>query len=116
MKRRALIFALIAFTLCFSFGCSEKKTIVGKWIDDETEAITEYTEDGYYYEYANEGFTTDKTKYSLKKGKIVYYIEGEAPETGFEVDYEINDEGELIINGEIKYRPMTLSENEQKAE
>ena len=44
---------------------SEKsdKNIVGKWIDVSTEQTVEYTESGFYYEYINENFTADKTRY-----------------------------------------------------
>lgn len=111
MKRAILVLLLTA--TCLLLGCSNEKSVVGKWIDDETEAVIEYTDDGYYYEYVNEGFTTDKTRYNVKNGKITYYIDGEAEETGFEVEYEIDKEGNLIINGEIKYRPM-LSQEERE--
>ncbi len=105
---KKIIFALLLVTLALC-ACSQPDSIVGKWIDTETEAAYEYTADGYYYEYVNENFTTDKTRYSVDGGKITYYIDGENPNTGFSVDYEITDEGNLVINGEIEYKPLETS-------
>ena len=109
MKKNISILTLVTciivlLILCCS--CTKIESLTGKWIDDRTEAIVEYTADGYYYEYANESFTTDKTRYTVKNGKIYYYIDGEDARDGFGVDYEINSEGNLIIAGEIEYRPL----------
>lgn len=110
MKRIALITFLALTVLCACAG--KEDSVVGKWIDSETEAMYEYTADGYYYEYVNENFTTDKTRYSVSGGKITYYIDGENPGTGFSVDYEITHEGNLVINGTLEYRPLTVPEGE----
>lgn len=109
MKKNISILALVTciivlLILCCS--CTKIESLTGKWIDDKTEAIVEYTSDGYYYEYANESFTTDKTRYTIKNGKIYYYIDGEDAADGFGVDYEFNSEGNLVIAGEIEYRPL----------
>ena len=93
----------------------DEKSVVGKWIDNETEQIIEYTADGYYYEYINEGFTTDKTKYMTEEGKIYYYIEGETPDMSFGIDYEIKD-GNLLIAGVLEYRPMDLKTSVEEME
>lgn len=106
-----IIISVIAAVLC---GCTGGKTIVGKWIDDKTEGTIEYTDDGYYYEYANEGFTYVKTKYTAKNGKITYYLDGDKPENGYSVDYEITKDGNLVIGGEIIYRPLTVPEKDEE--
>lgn len=94
--------ALVA-TLC---GCSSKSAgIVGKWIDSDTEQVYEYTADGYFYEYTNESFTSDKTRYKVKSGEITYYIE-DVPESEYSVKYEIKD-GNLVINGTLVYKPYS---------
>ena len=111
MKKATLIasFLLALMMVLMLSSCSEKvESIAGKWVDDKTEGMIEYTADGFYYEYANENFTTDKTKYKLDDGKITYYLEGSDPDEGFSVPYEINEEGHLIIGGEIEYRPLTI--------
>ncbi len=104
-----LVFMCVLAALC---SCSSGKSIVGKWIDDSTEGIYEYTADGYYYEYVNESFTSDKTRYEVSDGKITYYIDGLRPEDGFSVSYEFDKDGNLVINGEIVYRPLTNPEKE----
>lgn len=91
------------------------KSLVGKWIDVKTEKIFEYTDDGFYYEYLNESFTTDKTRYTAIDGKITYYLDGDKPESGYSVDYEIKN-GHLIIAGEIEYRPMTIKTSIEEME
>lgn len=83
----------------------DSRSIVGKWVDVKTEKIFEYTDDGFYYEYLNESFTTDKTRYEVQDGKITYYLDGSTPDEGFSVDYEIKN-GNLIINGVIEYKPI----------
>lgn len=100
----ALVLICLFSTLLLSCS-SEDTSIVGKWVDEETQTICEYTSDGYYYELVNEQFTADKTKYTAKGGKITYYIEGESPDTGFSVKYEIRDSN-LIINDTIIYTPI----------
>ena len=107
IKISALILLVTLLSASF-ISCSSEKSIVGKWIDDETEAMFEYTSDGYYYEYANENHTYDKTRYKLEDGKIIYYLEGDNPDDYIGIDYEITKEGHLIINGEIEYRPLTV--------
>ena len=83
------------------------KNIIGKWIDVETEQIVEYTESGFYYEYINENFTTDKTRYKTENGKVYYYFDGDEPDMTMGIDYEIKD-GHLFVAGAIEYKPMTL--------
>ena len=90
-------------------------SIVGKWIDNETEQIIEYTSDGYYYEYINESFTADKTRYVTEDGKIYYYLDGDTPDMSFGINYEVKD-GNLIIAGVIEYRPMDLKTSTQETE
>lgn len=98
--------AMICLLCTFLLSCAkDDKSIVGKWVDTETQTICEYTSDGYYFELMNEQFTTDKTKYIAKGGKITYYIEGDTPDTGFSVNYEIKDSN-LIINDVIVYTPI----------
>ena len=126
MKRFLTVLLTVVIMLC---SCGEKSNvtdiseqavdtgIVGKWIDVETEKIFEYTDDGFYYEYLNEGFTSDKTRYIAENGKITYYLDGDTPDSGFSVDYEVKN-GHLIINGIIEYKPMdiktSLEETEQE--
>lgn len=101
------VIALIA-VIC---GCSSKSGgIVGKWIDSDTEQIYEYTADGYFYEYTNESFTSDKTRYKVNSGEITYYIEN-VPESEYSVKYEIKD-GNLVINGVLVYKPYSESAKE----
>lgn len=107
---KKIISALALFALAvFFYGCSSKDgSVVGKWTDSETEQIYEYTADGYFYEYTNESFTSDKTRYKVKSGEITYYIEG-VPESEYSVKYEIKD-GNLVINGKLVYKPYSESE------
>ena len=93
---KKILFVLMCLALFVLFGCSDKQTIVGKWVDDETGDIVEYTEDGYYYEYQNENFTSDKTKYEINDDKICYYLEGDEPENGFEVSFSFDKDGNLV--------------------
>ena len=87
MKRIFALILAVALLLC---SCSFKgnegvlpveteaednSEIIGKWIDVETEQIVEYTASGFYYEYINENFTTDKTRYVLENGKIYFDCE-----------------------------------------
>lgn len=103
----ALLFLLISAALLVS--CSNKKQnseqLVGKWIDTRTEQTYEYTQDGYYYEYVNESFTYDKTRYRVEGNKIVYYLDG-VPESEYSVEFEIED-GRLLIGGVLEYRRIT---------
>ena len=101
MKKALLILmCLMCFALC---ACTDKQTVVGKWVDDETGNIVEYTKDGYYYEYQNENFTSDKTKYQVNGDKILYYLVGDEPENGFEVKFSFDKEGRFIRHlGEIE--------------
>ncbi len=107
IKKIVSVVALVALT-AFLCGCSSKSgSLVGKWIDSDTEQIYEYTSDGYFYEYTNESFTSDKTRYKVKSGEITYYIE-DVPESEYSVKYEIKD-GNLVINGALVYKPYSES-------
>jgi len=105
--KRILYITLALLCLLGMFSCTRKDNadIVGKWIDTETEQVYEYTADGYYYEYSNENFTSDKTRYKVSGDEITYYID-DAPESGFSVKFEINGSN-LVINDEIIYKPYT---------
>ena len=94
---------------------NDEKSIVGKWIDVETEQIVEYTESGFYYEYINEGFTTDKTRYTVEDSKIYYYLDGDVPDYSMGIDYEIKD-GHLFIAGAIEYKPMDIKTGVEEME
>lgn len=109
------IVMLCLFFVSASTGCATKdKSVTGKWIDVETEAVFEYTSDGYYYEYTNENFTSQKTRYIAKNGKITYYLDGDTPDgnTAYSVKYEITSEGNLIIGDKIEYRPLVIPEKD----
>ena len=117
------IAAMLSLCSC-SFGgnggtssLSEKsdKNIVGKWIDVSTEQTVEYTESGFYYEYINENFTADKTRYMTQDGKIYYYLDGDAPDMELGIDYEIKD-GHLFIASVIEYRPMDIKTSAEEME
>lgn len=125
MKKILMLCAAVMLLLC---SCNFKgntanppalenddKSIVGKWIDVETEQIIEYTESGYYYEYINEGFTADKTRYITENGKIFYYLDGDNPDMSFGIDYEIKN-GHLFIAGVIEYKPMDLKTSIEEME
>ena len=90
------------------------KQLIGKWIDVETEKIFEYTIDGYYYEWVNENFTYEKTRYIANGGKIYYYLDSERPDTNFGVAYEFAENGNLIIAGEIEYKPMDIKTSSEE--
>ena len=90
-------------------------SVVGKWIDNKTEQVVEYTADGYYYEYINEAFTADKTRYITADGKLYYYLDGDAPDYTIGIEYEIKD-GNLIIAKELEYRPMQMPSSDIPAE
>ena len=98
-----------------SAGEKNHGSIVGKWIDNKTEQIVEYTADGFYYEYINESFTSDKTRYKAENGKIYYYLDGDEPDYEIGIDYEIKDGG-LIIAGQIEYRPMVMPSKDSESE
>ena len=52
-KLSILITAIICILLC---SCSDRESaLVGKWIDNTTEQIIEYTGDGYYYVWCSYG-------------------------------------------------------------
>ncbi|MBO4950384.1 MAG: hypothetical protein J6E38_05125 [Clostridia bacterium] len=125
MKKALILLTALCLLLC---SCSftsnngtnplldkNKASIVGKWIDVETEQIVEYTENGFYYEYINEGFTTDKTRYSVEDGKIYYYLDGDVPDYSMGIDYEIKD-GHLFIAGAIEYKPMDIKTSVEEME
>jgi len=114
MKKILLAITSLMCFMCLFAGCAKEPSIVGKWIDDKTEAMFEYTSDGYYYEYANESFTSIKTKYIVKNGEIIYYLEDSSPDEGTAVPYEINDEGNLVIGGEVEYRPLKNPTKEEQ--
>ena len=125
LKRLSILFAVLMLLLC---SCNFKEngganplssknetSIVGKWIDVETEQIVEYTSDGFYYEYINESFTADKTRYVTEDGKIYYYLDGDAPDYSIGIDYDIKD-GHLFIAGTIEYKPMDLKTSSEEME
>lgn len=106
-KLSILITAIICILLC---SCSDRESaLVGKWIDNTTEQIIEYTSDGYYYEYVNESFTSDKTRYKASDDTITYYIDGEE-DTEFSVEYSL-DGDRLVIAGELEYRRLAIPED-----
>ncbi len=109
MKRIFVTLSVLVCILLCSCSGNDKASIVGKWVDTATEQTIEYTSDGYYYEYINENFTTDKTNYKADGEKIIYYIEGE-PESEFSVQYTL-DGDTLIIGEKIEYRRLVISEN-----
>ena len=125
MKRFFSLILAITLLLCScNFGGNDgtgpvadkgEESIVGKWIDNETEQIIEYTAGGYYYEYINESFTTDKTRYMTEDGKIYYYLDGDSPDMSMGIDYEIKN-GNLIIAGVLEYRPMDLKTSVEETE
>ena len=125
MKKALILLTALCLLLCScsftSNNCTNplldknKASIVGKWIDVETEQIVEYTENGFYYEYINEGFTTDKTRYSVEDGKIYYYLDGDVPDYSMGIDYEIKD-GHLFIAGAIEYKPMDIKTSVEEME
>ena len=89
--------------------------IVKKWVDVKTEKIHEYTDDGYYYEYINENFTYDKTRYFTQNGKIYYYLDGDTPDMSTGIAYEFNGEN-LIIAGELEYKPLNIKTSIEEME
>lgn len=125
MKKAFMLLASLCLLLCScSFGSNNGATslsdkneasVVGKWIDVETEQIVEYTQSGYYYEYINEGFTADKTRYKAENGKIYYYLDGDSPDYSIGIDYEIKD-GHLFIAGAIEYKPMDINTTVEEME
>ena len=116
MKKLILAVSALIFVCVMLTGCGKKHSIVGKWVDVKTEATFEYTEDGYFYEYANENFTSQKTKYELSNNEIIYYLDGDTPDgdTAWSVPYEFTKDGHLIIAGEIEYRPLIDPRKEKK--
>ncbi len=107
MKRFIALLSVLVFVLCSCTRLPEDSRIVGKWIDMKTEQIIEYTADGYYYEYINESFTADKTRYTVQDGKLYYYLDKGEPDMSFGIDYEIKD-GHLFIAGVLEYKPMDI--------
>ncbi len=106
MKKILFITLLSLLLLC---SCTAKnKSVVGVWVDTETEGVIQFTKDGYY----KEGFTQDvwqtPTKYVVNGNRIIRYVENARQETEFAVTYEITDEGNLIINGILEYVPLKL--------
>lgn len=89
--------------------------IVKKWVDVKTEKIHEYTDDGYYYEYVNENFTFDKTRYFTQNGKIYYYLDGDTPDMSTGIVYEFKGEN-LIIAGELEYKPLNIKTSIEEME
>ena len=126
MKKITALLLSVIFLLCAcssnvenvssppSLGANDSE-IVGKWIDVQTEQIIEYTKDGFYYEYINESFTADKTRYLTESGNIYYYLDGEEPDMSFGIDYEIKN-GHLFIAGVIEYKPMNLKTSIEEME
>ena len=126
MKKITALLLAVMFLLCSCGSATqnissspsletEDVSIVGKWIDVQTEQIIEYTDDGFYYEYINEGFTSDKTRYLVENGKVYYYLDGDTPDMSFGIDYEVKN-GNLIIAGVLEYRPMDLKTSAQETE
>ena len=91
------------------------ENIVGKWIDVKTEQIVEYTDDGFYYEYINESFTADKTRYITQDSKIYYYLDGDTPDAAVGIDYEIKN-GLLFVAGILEYKPMDIKTSIEEME
>lgn len=121
MKKIYVLALALLMMLTFLSCAGAKDDLVGKWIDQKTEQVYEYTSDGHYYEYTNESFTTDKTLYKVSGGKITYYIE-DSPESEYTVSYRIKNGNIEIyeINGtelseNIVYKPYTEG-NEIKTE
>ena len=106
--KRFLLTATAVFCVLFVSCSGKDDTLVGKWIDNTTEQIIEYTGDGYYYEFVNESFTSDKTKYLVSGDVITYYIEGEE-ESQFSVEYKL-DGDKLTIGGVLEYRRLEVPE------
>ena len=91
------------------------ESIVGKWIDVKTEQIVEYTDDGFYYEYINESFTADKTRYITHDSKIYYYLDGDEPDASVGIEYERKGD-RLIVAGVLEYKPMDLKTSIEETE
>lgn len=106
--KKTLIILSVCLLLLAGCGKNDGNSVVGTWIDTETESIVEFTKDGYY----KEGFTQDvwqePTKYVIDGNKIIRYVESDRQATEFSVTYEITDEGHLIINDILEYKPMEL--------
>ena len=118
MKKITVLAVALCLLLCLcscSGNADYKGKIVGKWIDTKAETIFEYTEDGFYFEYLNEAFTSDKTRYAIDSDTITYYLDGQSPEEGFSVCYEFKGDN-LIIEGEIEYKPMNLKTSTEEME
>ena len=130
MKKVVVLLFAIMLTLCScSYGGTQNNSssvnigevgeidtkIVGKWIDVETEQIIEYTENGFYYEYINESFTTDDTRFLTYDGKIYYYLDGDTPDGAIGINYEIKDD-HLIVADVIEYKPMDLKTSLEEME
>ena len=126
MKKITALLLAVMFPLCSCGSATQNVSsspspdsggadIVGKWIDVQTEQIFEYTADGFYYEYINESFTADKTRYLTENGNIYYYLDGEEPDMSFGVNYEVKD-GHLFIAGVIEYKPMDLKTSTEEME
>lgn len=97
------ILSVVVFVLVLCSCTKITPDIVGRWRDQATGRVVEYTADGLYYEFINENFTTDKTNYRVSNGKITYFIP-EVSESEYSVEYEVKD-GKLIIAGSIEYIP-----------
>ncbi len=104
--KKTVVLILICFVLAIVFTGCASKSIVGKWIDVETEAVIEFTEDGYYTEGTSIDPFQAKTKYSVRGNEITRYVEGDKDATSFTVTYEIDKDGHLIINDILEYKPM----------
>ena len=91
------------------------KALVGKWIDVETEKICEYTIDGYYYEWINENFTGEKTRYIANGKTITTYLDSDRKGTEYTVPYEFDGEN-LIIAGVIEYKPMDIKTSAEETD
>lgn len=117
MKKFLSIVLFLVITIC-ACACTNKKSeksLIGKWIDVERETIFEYTSDGYYYEYLNENYTTDKTRYRVKGDEITYFLDND-DSTSYSVKFEIDENGHLIINGILEYKPMDIKTSKEESE
>ncbi len=116
MKKLFVLLMLCCGVLLFcACGEPDSEKIVGIWMDTETGGTVEYTDDNYYYEYQNENFTSVKTKYSLKNGKIYYYLEDSGPidEQSPGIKYSFDEDGNLVIEDTIVYTPYFLDKKDK---
>ena len=111
---KKIIYTFVVSLLILLCSCSKNsdEKLVGKWIDDFTGKVVEYTDDGFYYEYVNENFTYDNTRYKTDGKEILYYIE-DSKESEYSLEYEIK-EGKLIIADSITYTKLGEHKADEK--